>query len=193
MTRVADLVGEAPWFGGVHVFDGKRLLLTVGGENPEIPGPPPPRAHVRWIGGGPIGNESFLSCALREAEEELGCAVEVEHTIDTIVELKPDHPGRVEVVDRPAPLLVQRYDNGSVVVIFRARLLAEPRPVDVERLVWVPLDAVEPLCDGVAPADAKRLSIEVLGPPPRPEASMFIGRGGAEHLLWRLGVDAAAP
>jgi hypothetical protein len=37
------------------------------------------------------------------------------------------------------------------------------------------------------------MGIEVLGPPLRPEASIFIGRGGAEYLLWRLGVDAAAP
>jgi 8-oxo-dGTP pyrophosphatase MutT (NUDIX family) len=190
VTRVADLVGEARWFGGAHVCERGRVLLTIGGDNPEIPGPPPPRAHVRWIGGGPIEDESFLACALREAEEELGCGVEVEHAIDTIVELKPDPPERIELVDRPAPLLVQRYDTGSVVVIFRARLLGEPRPVDVERLVWVPLDTVEPLCDGVAPGDAKRMGIEVLGPPPRPEAPMFIGRGGAEHLLWRLGVDA---
>jgi 8-oxo-dGTP pyrophosphatase MutT (NUDIX family) len=192
MTNVAALVRDAPWFGGVHVCDRQRLLLTIGAENPEISGPPPPRAHVRWIGGKPLPGESFLHCAEREAEEELGSPVEVAHAAETIVDLRPDPLERLALSDRPAPLLVQRYDDGTVLVIYRARLLAEPHPADVERLAWVPLDAVEPLCDGLLPDEATLLGIEVLGAPLDPEASLFIGRLGAEYLLWRLGTDAGA-
>jgi 8-oxo-dGTP pyrophosphatase MutT (NUDIX family) len=190
LTSAADLVGSSKWFAGVHVVEDGRLLLTVAGENPEIPGPPPPRAHVRWIGGGSLPGESYLECAEREALEELGCEVEVLHTGETIVELKPDPPERVELEDRPAPLLVQRYLDGIVLVIYRARPLGDPRPADVERLAWVPLCAVEALPNGVLPADLHAHGIQLLGPPPPPDARLFIGRAGAEYLLCRLGVDA---
>ncbi|HEX9417102.1 MAG TPA: NUDIX hydrolase [Gaiellaceae bacterium] len=188
MTRVADLVGKARWFGGIHVCEQGRLLLTIGGENPKIAGPPPPRAHVRWIGGGPLPGESFEDCALREAQEELGCPVDLRHAQETIVDLRPASPERLELEDRPAPLLVQRYDDGEVLVMYRARLLGEPYPADVERLAWIPLGAVEPLCAGVEPGAAERLGVEVLGP--RPGAPLFIGRAGAEYLLWSMRVDA---
>lgn len=190
MTRAAELVGEAPWFAGVHVCEQGRLLLTIAGDNPEIPGPPTPRAHVRWIGGEPLPGETFADCGSREAEEELGCPVELQHTPQTIVELRPAPPERLALEDRPAPLLVQRYGDGTVLVIYRARPLADPYPADVERLAWVPLHAVEALCEGVAPAGAKDVGIELLGPPPPPDRPLFIGRAGAEYLLWRLGVDA---
>jgi hypothetical protein len=186
VTRAAELVGGARWFGGVHVSENGRVLLTIGGENPAIEGPPPPRAHVRWIGGGPLPGESYLDCALREAHEELGCPVEVAHTAETLVELRPDPPSWMRLDDDPAPLLVQRYLDGEVLVMYRARLLAEPRPADVERLVWVPAAAMEALADGLAPEDATRLGLEVLGPAPRPGAVLFVGRAGAEYLLWRL-------
>lgn len=193
MTRAADHVGESPWFAGVHVCEDGRLLLTIAGDNPEIAGPPSPRAHVRWIGGGPLAGESFQECALREAEEELGCPVELEHAPETVVELRPSAPERIVLDDRPAPLLVQRYDDGEVLVMYRARPLADPYPADVERLAWVPLAAVEPLCDGLAPDDAAALGVEVLGPPADPDLTLFIGRAGAEYLLLRLGADGPLP
>jgi len=189
VTLGADLVGGARWFAGVHVFDRGRLLLTIGGESPAIAGPPPPRAHVRWIGGGPHRGESFLDCALREASEELGCLVEIVHEPETIVELRPDPPARVRLEDRPAPLLIQRYLDSEVLVMYRARLLGEPWPADVERLVWVPPAAIQPLTYGVSPRDAGELGIEVLGPEPDPEAVLFVGSAGAEYLLWHLGAD----
>lgn len=191
--RTADLVGESRWFGGVHVFDRGRVLLTVGGESPEIAGPPGPRAHVRWIGGGPHAGESYLECGLREAEEELGCACEPEHSERTLVELRPDPPEWLELEDRPAPLLVQRYEDGEVLVMFRARPLGEPRPTDVERLAWVPHDAIEALVGGVAPADAPTLGMELVGPPLEADRLLFLGRLGAEYLLSRFGVDEIRP
>jgi 8-oxo-dGTP pyrophosphatase MutT (NUDIX family) len=152
-------------------------------------GPLPPRAHVRWIGGGPHPGESFLECALREAREELGCPVESVHTERTIVELRPDPPVRISLADRPAPLLIQRYLDAEVLVMYRARLLGTPRPADVERLAWIPHSAMEPLVQGVAPSDAADLSIDVLGRELDPDRVLFVGALGAECLLWRLGVE----
>lgn len=190
--RASDIVGGARWFGGVHVFDRGRILLTIGGENPAIEGPPLPRAHVRWIGGGALPGETFLECALREAHEELGAPVEIVHQEETIVELQPEPPHRVALEDRPAPLLVQRYLDGEVLVVYRAWLTEEARPADVERLAWVPPAAIEPLATGVRPADAPSLGIEIVGPLPDPDRVLFVGPAGAEYLLCRLGVDASS-
>jgi hypothetical protein len=73
--------------------------------------------------------------------------------------------------------------------MYRAGLLGEPKPTDVERLAWVPLRAIEALADGVRPAEAEELGIQLLGPPVSSDAVLFVGRAGAEYLLWRLGVD----
>ena len=188
----AELVGDARWFAGVHVVVDGRVLLTVGGEHPEVVGPPPPRAHVRWIGGGPHAGETFLHCALREAEEELGCQVEIASSAESIVELRPDPPIRAPLADDPAPLLVQRYDEGEVLVIYRARPLGRAVPTDVERLAWLPLEALDAVVMGIAAGGVAAHGIEIVGPPLEPDVVLFIGRLGAEYLLRRLRVDEAA-
>lgn len=75
---IEDLSQGQPFCAGACVFDAGALLFTVGKERywthaeageTVIP--------VRWVGGGQEPGETIVECAKREAEEELGCNIEL--------------------------------------------------------------------------------------------------------------------
>lgn len=177
--HVADLVGDAAWCAGVHIVRDGRVLLTY--RPVGTPG------TVRWVGGGQEPGETFAACAVREAREEIGCDVELLHCTETLLERKPAIPERVRFDDRPAPLVVQRYDDGMWLVMYRAEPLSEPAPVDEPTLLWVPVDMLDHLVASVRPDQATELGIRIVGA--MPEDALWIGENGAEWLLRRERVD----
>jgi len=186
--QLGNLIGNEPWYAGVHVAKSGRVLLTAEGESPRIPGLTSPRTHVRWIGGAQEAGETFVDCARREAREELGCEVELLYPSATWLERTPGVHERTALVDQPPPFIVQRYTTGEWVILYRARLLGEPVPCDVKALLWVPVRVLDTLVDGLKLEQLTDLKIEVLGRVP-PAPLLFIGRGGAEDLLRDVGIE----
>lgn len=160
---LTDMTRGQPLCAGVLIVDGGRLLLALGTHDRWETGPTNVRVPVTGIGGGQEPGEDLLTCAQREAHEELGCPVDLLHASATFVEL-PD--GTLQVVsfdDRPAPILYQVQRRATSVPyalglpggdrlhvgIYRAVPRAQPRPADVPGLAWVPPEALAALCRGV--------------------------------------------
>lgn len=171
---LADLIGDEPWCAGVHVHRAGRRLVTASVRGD--------RVWARWIGGGREPGETPVDCARREALEEVGARVAVLHSPVTFV-ARDEEVTELPLADRPAPVLVQRYPDAMHVVVYRVRLLDEPRPVEEPTLLWVPEAALDALAAGVS---GRRLppGIELVGAPLDPE--LVVELGPTELLLHRL-------
>jgi ADP-ribose pyrophosphatase YjhB (NUDIX family) len=183
-----DLLDGKGWYAGVKIVEEGRMLLSVRVGPPIIPSPPGATIHLRWIGGGGATGETPVACAQREAREEISCAVEIEHSHATYTRTPPGPYSRVHLTDRPAPLLHEFWERlGESSILYRARLVGEPRPGDVPALAWVPLTAIAPLTDGVPYSRLSRLGVEVLGRPSIDASAIaFIGEMGSEAFFSEL-------
>lgn len=151
MTSVADVVSVldvttgAPFTAGVLVLAGDNVVLTLNRDHL-----PPELEEGAWlrvggVGGGQEPGETIAECALREAEEELGTAVEL---VGSPVTYRADDDGlkRVRATDPVAPLLLTRtvrsdprpfapgLPSGRDLygAIFLGRVRGEPRPDERE-------------------------------------------------------------
>ena len=174
---LADLIGDEPWCAGVHVARAGRRLLTAAVRGD--------RVWIRWIGGGAEPGETPVECARREALEEVGARVAVLHSPVTFAAREEEEVVERRLADRPAPVLVQRFPSAMHVVVFRVRLLDEPRPVEEPTLLWIPERALAALArdetGGWLPE-----GVELLGASLDPRLDVELGP--TERLLHRLGV-----
>ena len=178
MTTLADLVpgggrrraGIFARHEGQFLFVGERTQRAEGDL-----------ACIR-VGGGCRPEESLTDCARREAREEIGCEVSLQHSHQTFV---VDERGSVTVYSLdapPAPLLVytrRRPDETPPCfhnVVFAASLAAAPRPgPEAETLLLLSEEALLALAEGPRPlsslqaADARVESLS----PPSPAAIVF--------------------
>ena len=173
---LADLIGAEPWCAGVHVHRAGRRLVTASVRGDRI--------WARWIGGGREPGETPIECARREALEEIGVRVAVLHSPVTFL-AREEQVAEVPLADRPAPALVHRYATTMHVVVYRVRLLDEPRPLEEPTLLWVPEAALDALAAGV-PAGRLPPGVELIGAPLDP--GLVVELGPTESLLHRLRV-----
>jgi 8-oxo-dGTP pyrophosphatase MutT (NUDIX family) len=186
---------------GVLLTRDERLLLTLGDRDRWVDGPNGLEIPLGGVGGGANPGEDMVSCARREALEELGIDVEFQHSELTYTEREA---GQIEVeawTDAPAPLIFQvtRVDpqhsgegtapwSGRVEAgLFRGQVLAEPYPKDVPGLLWVPLPALSSLSGRPAMAELEDKGIEIVGADELPdEAVLTIDIPSGEDLLLRV-------
>ena len=170
---------------GVAIVREGRLLLSPRGPSPHLPGPPEPRVHLGWIGGGLLPGESPEDGARREAREEIGCDVELLDASSTHGALSNSLLQSVF-----QPVLIVRGE----LAVFRARALGEPRPVDVPALTWVPLSLLPSLRVGIPVEALADRGVEIVGEVG--PGTAFIGNGSVtgalRELVERLGPDALA-
>jgi hypothetical protein len=183
-----DLLDGKGWYAGVKIVERGRMLLSVRVGPPIIPSPPGASVHLRWIGGGGIAGETPVACAQREAREEITCPVEIQHSGATYTRKPPGSFTRLQLTDRPAPLLHEFWEDiNESSVLYRALLRGEPEPGDVPALAWVPLAAVAQLTGGVPYRQLAALGVEVVGDPSIDDsAKTFIGEMGSEVFFAEL-------
>jgi 8-oxo-dGTP pyrophosphatase MutT (NUDIX family) len=139
-------------------FVGASLILPAGGRllygcrPPQFEGT---RQVVELTGiGGRLepSDDSLIASVSREAQEELGCEVEVVPSPETIVVRGPGRVQRVELegAERPTAVVFRRFrtpphapwhadHRGEAhLVVFQAQLLGEPRPAaELPALAWL--------------------------------------------------------
>jgi len=107
---VARLTAEAPFRAGVMLLHRGRLVLTLDDDLPSDLMASATR--VKWVGGGQEPGENAWECALREAHEEVGAAVDlVPAPLTYFHDAEEGEPGRVACDDPDPPLLVERISR----------------------------------------------------------------------------------
>jgi hypothetical protein len=123
---LARLTAEAPFRAGTLLFHRGRLVLTL--DDDDLPSDQLGRAaRVKWVGGGQEPGENVWECALREAHEEVGVAVDLVPSPTTYLHDAEEGESRtVEVDDPDPPLLVERIPRANPDVADAAGLTAGP-------------------------------------------------------------------
>lgn len=164
-----------PMCAGVIISKQRRLLFSLADENRwrkvggilQIP--------LSGIGGGQEIDESFVDCALREAEEEMGCTVSLLHSPTTYMQDELGYISEARLEELPAPLFYHRrkrmsnepygddLPGGDILHIanFRARAVGEPTPKDIPGIIWVSPKSMQPLQMGVAIKDLSSLDAQI--------------------------------
>ena len=151
-----------PMCAGVIISKGKKLLFSLADENRwrkidgilQIP--------LAGIGGGQEIDESFVDCALREADEEIGCTVNLLHSPVTYMQDELGYISEARLEELPAPLFYQRTKRKSNEPIlhianFRARAIGQPEPKDVPGIVYVSPKYLAAFQKGIAIKDLEEL------------------------------------
>src|SRR5215218_2632474 len=158
--RLAELTDGQPFCSGLLLVHRGRLVLTLNDDHlgPDVQRP---ALRVGAVGGGQEPGENIWECALREAHEEVGIAVDlVPAPVTRFYDWEERELRPVEhVEDEVGPLVVHRWERPNPDVpykpglptgpyVYGADFLAragdalEPRPGDdVAGLLLVPLDA----------------------------------------------------
>ncbi len=174
---------------GVAIVRDGRVLLSPRGPSLHLAGPPEPRVHLGWIGGGVLPGETTFETAVREAREEIGCDVELLQVPVTYDEHGRPRNTAVQGEVRPLLRLRDEFD------VYRAVVLGKPRPVDVPALAWVPVSLLPTLGAGIPVARLAEHGVDVLGEIDT-DAVAFIGGGSVtgtlRALVERFGADVLA-
>jgi 8-oxo-dGTP pyrophosphatase MutT (NUDIX family) len=197
-TCLAERTRGRPLCAGVLIVERGRILLAVGSSDRWESGPEGLRVPVTGISGGQEPGEDLVACAQREAQEELGCAVDLRHSPTTFVEL-PDEPLRVaRFADQPAPILyqIQRRKTSTPfaaglpagdrlhIGIYHAVPHSRPRPADVPAIIHVPPQALGAICCGVKRTLLASLGVDIECSATLPDdAVLVIPRTSTERML----------
>lgn len=140
------------------VFTGTSLILQQGGRflyglRPVKHTTSGPVLELTGIGGKlEPGDDSFSAGVLREAQEEIGCAVRLTACPTTLIVRGLQQVEMVPISgdERPAALVFRRYrtpphqpwhpenQGEGVLVVFAAELLGQPQPVlELPHLLWM--------------------------------------------------------
>jgi 8-oxo-dGTP pyrophosphatase MutT (NUDIX family) len=159
--RLAALTDGQPFCSGLVLVHRGRLVLTLNDDD-VAPDVPRPALRVGAVGGGQEPGENIWECALREAHEEVGIAVDlVPAPLTAFYDWEERELRPVEHVEEEiAPLVVHRWERPNPDVpykpglptrpyLYGAEFLAragdalEPRPGDdVAGLLLLPLDSL---------------------------------------------------
>lgn len=162
---------KEPMCAGVIISKGKKLLFSLGDKNRwrEVGGIL--QIPLGGIGGGQLIDESFIDCALREAEEEIGCTVSLLHSPTTYMQDELGYITEARLEELPAPLFYHRkkrkseepycdgMPDGPILHIanFRARAIGQPEPKDVPGIVYLSPKSLIALQQGIAIKDLEEL------------------------------------
>jgi 8-oxo-dGTP pyrophosphatase MutT (NUDIX family) len=183
--NLGALTAGQPFCAAVVLVWHGLLALTLNDDH--VPADQPrPVLRVGGVGGGQEPGETIWDCALREAHEEAGVAVDL---VPAPVTRFFDHEARelVEVEhveDELAPLLVERWERPNPDVPYKPGLptgpylygasflaragdAAELRPGDVRALLFLPPELWSSL-DGATVADVSAAGAELLERAPVP-------------------------
>ncbi len=156
-----------PMCAGIIISKQKKLLFSLGDENrwQKVGGV----LHIPLggIGGGQQLDESFVDCALREADEEIGCTVSLLHSPVTYMQDELGYISEERLEELPAPLFYHRKKRKSNVAFdqglptgdilhianFRARAIGQPEPKDIPGIVYISPKSLAPFQKGVALKD----------------------------------------
>ncbi len=133
LSRISDFAPDGTGCGvGLALDDGEgRFILCVAGSRYRCP---PGQRYFMGIGGHREAGETWLDCARREAEEEVGADVELRDAERTW-HLTPDGSCEsVALADRPRPLALYEMEpppgapdaSNYRLIIFRSSLIAPP-------------------------------------------------------------------
>ena len=187
---------DRPFCAGVLSVREGRVLLSAY-EETEWDGKRIPLGAT--AGGGQEPGEGPEECARRETLEEVGTEAELEHASVTYVEVSSEI--ELRELEPPAPLLVRAYSRATAepfrpelpagrdvhFVVYRARLLAEPRPIAVPALLDVPLAVLPALRNGVTVEEFPPLGIALLPGSKLPaNGTVHVHPDGTEDLLARV-------
>lgn len=162
MESLLELRNE-PFCAGVTIFDNGRLLFALSTEEAWTADGTQIKIPVQSVGGGMEAGENMLECAIREAKEEIGVEVEIVHSPITYFQDENGNSMQVILDEDPAPICYQRriseqktpYKSGLPagdilhLGLYIAHLKGKPKPVDIPAFIWVPLDQVSVLFDGI--------------------------------------------
>ena len=188
-----------PMCAGVIISRKKRVLFSLGTQDRwrEIDG----KVHipVSGIGGGQEPGESFIDCARREAEEELGCPVILMHSPTTYVQNEHGQMEAERFQAMPAPLFYHRRERdknapyaddlpaGNIVHLgaFRARLdSTELAPKDIPAVIWIKPDSLAQFLKGVAVKDLSLIGAELITSTDiADDAVLYIEPNGTEEFM----------
>lgn len=163
-----------PMCAGIIVSKQKKLLFSLGDENRWRKVDGVLHIPLGGIGGGQQVDESFVDCALREAEEEIGSTVSLLHSPVTYMQDELGYISEERIEELPAPLFYHRKKRkseesfgeglpaGAILHIanFRARAIGQPEPKDIPGLVWISPKSLKPFQNGIAIKDLE--SVEAL-------------------------------
>lgn len=152
---------------GIIVSKQKKLLFSLGDENRWRKVDGVLHIPLGGIGGGQQKDESFVDCALREAEEEIGCTVSLLHSPVTYMQDELGYISEERLEELPAPLFYHRkkrksadaYDDGLPtgdmlhIANFRARAIGQPEPKDIPGIIYISPKSLKPFLKGVAIKD----------------------------------------
>jgi 8-oxo-dGTP pyrophosphatase MutT (NUDIX family) len=167
-VSVSAVTSGQPSCAGVLLIRQGRLLCSLSTENSSSP-----PGHRRWrvggVGGGREPDEDIWQCTRREAQEELGCTVQlVSAPLTYLHDSDTGDVAPIRCSDAPAPFCLQRQRNADPTKPFRPGLPAGPytyfalflaRPADGKHdrlspgddagvLLWMPLARWRMLSEG---------------------------------------------
>jgi hypothetical protein len=172
ISVIADFAPEDAKAGvGLALQDdsGRYLFFLAGTRNPCPPG----ELFYADIGGHREAGEDWLTCAHREAKEEIGTDVEILSAPITWYISQRGSVQKLEVMDRPRPLAfyemihppgTPRAGELYCIVIYRARLCDVPKDLSSDELL------------GVIALTAEQV---IRGPERRPTLAELVAEGGS--------------
>ncbi|MCD5417401.1 NUDIX hydrolase [Candidatus Bipolaricaulota bacterium] len=145
IKTIADFVSDNTEAGvGLALQDDKgRYLFFLAGTRHSCP---PGELFYAGIGGHREEGEDWLTCAYREANEEIGTDIEILSAPITWYIPQHDSIQQLEVIDQPRPLAfyemihppgTPRADKPYCIVIFKARLCGLPKDLPQDELQGV--------------------------------------------------------
>lgn len=166
---------QEPMCAGVIISKGKKLLFSLSDKNRWRKTKGILQIPLGGIGGGQQIDESFIDCALREAEEEIGCTVSLLHSPVTYMQDEIGYISEARLEELPAPLFYHRkkrksdepYSDGMPagpvlhIANFRARAIGQPEPKDVPGIIYVNPKSLAALQEGVAIKDLAGLEATI--------------------------------
>jgi 8-oxo-dGTP pyrophosphatase MutT (NUDIX family) len=187
---------NAPFCAGVVVLDQGKLLLGLSkkkrwradhGHGCIIP--------VTWIGGSQEPGESLRECAAREAREELGCEVSLQHSRRTFCAHAGTLHGTITEASTCAPVLIDMYPGSTTayapglpvgpviyVAIYKAVLEGEPGAGDLPGILSMDIEDVFRMERG-------ELSLDVL----RRQGKLRVGTGVPDEDALGLSLNDYGP
>lgn len=164
--------------------------------------------ELTGIGGGiEDSDKSYSAGALREAQEEMGCGVEVIPCSKTLIVRGQGKVERVRIEgeERPAAVVFRRYrtpphqpwheDNQgqACLIVFAAEVKGQPRPVmELPWLIWLkPNQILETAREDVPLQEllARGAELVIAGSMPPPETSLVRLTDSHEALALALGTE----
>lgn len=135
--HLAELTEGQPFCAGVLLARRGRLVLTLNDDH--LPADRPDALRVGAVGGGQEPGENVWECALREAHEELGVAVDLVPAPATwFYDWEERELRRADAVeDELAPLLLTRSDRSEPDVPYKPGLPTGPYLYSAEFLARV--------------------------------------------------------